>query len=857
MTQQIIITTPTNSGEGTPLATAFDYCNNNFSQLYSRAQVSPPPTLIGSIGDQAGMYAYDSVYFYYCFSNYNGNTAVWGQLEQAGNISATQLVNGSSSVAIPYANANIIVNVASTANVAVFSTLGASIKGIVSATGNVRGGNINTAGIVSSGGNVIGNYILGNVAFATGIPETYTNSNVISLLSSYGSNTISTTGNITAGYLLGNGSQLTGLPQSYTNSNVTSLLSAFGSNTISTAGNITAGNLLTTGIVGAQGNISIQGQVSATGNIVTSGYIIGDIIGNVTAILSNIPGPAGAIVYNDGSGNAAATAGLVFNPSGPNLLTVLGSISAQSNVIGGNLLTSGVVSATGNISGNYILGNGSQLTGLPQSYTNSNVSTFLAAFGSNTISTTGTITAGNITGGNLLTTGIVSATSRLVTSGTVSATSNVTGGNILTAGIVSSTSNITGGNILTAGIVSASGNILTAGIVSASGNIYTSSTLHVDIDVNVGGNISTTNLTGTGVSVIGNITGSYVFGNGSQLTGITTATATNISNGTSNVSVVSANSNITVAVNGTSNVIVFASTGEYVTGVVSATGNVTGGNILTSGLISATSKITGSSLIGTIVSATGNVTGGNILTAGFVTATGDVTGDNLLTSGSVSAVSSVTGDFIIGNGSQLTSLTGANVTGTVANATYALNASVVTSNAQPNITSIGILSSLSVSGNILSSNIVSNGIISTTGNVIAGNLSVGVGTVGLNNIVNNGSNSTGNIGSSSNYFDTVFATATTALYADLAECYLADANYAPGTVLSFGGGNEVTISATDADVLIVGVVSTNPAYKMNSGLVGEYVVPGIRSMRYGITTRTSAIARKRKMISVWLGASTT
>jgi hypothetical protein len=52
--------------------------------------------------------------------------------------------------------------------------------------------------------------------------------------------------------------------------------------------------------------------------------------------------------------------------------------------------------------------------------------------------------------------------------------------------------------------------------------------------------------------------------------------------------------------------------------------------------------------------------------------------------------------------------------------------------------------------------------------------------------------------------------------------YLADENYAPGTVLSFGGANEVTISLTDADPTIVGLVSTNPAYRMNSGLTGQY-----------------------------------
>jgi hypothetical protein len=91
-------------------------------------------------------------------------------------------------------------------------------------------------------------------------------------------------------------------------------------------------------------------------------------------------------------------------------------------------------------------------------------------------------------------------------------------------------------------------------------------------------------------------------------------------------------------------------------------------------------------------------------------------------------------------------------------------------------------------------------------------------------IINGAVSGTGNIGASGAVFNTVFATATTALYADLAECYLADADYAPGTLLSFGGDNEVTVSTTDADPLIVGVVSTNPAYTMNSGLAGDNVV---------------------------------
>jgi hypothetical protein len=106
----------------------------------------------------------------------------------------------------------------------------------------------------------------------------------------------------------------------------------------------------------------------------------------------------------------------------------------------------------------------------------------------------------------------------------------------------------------------------------------------------------------------------------------------------------------------------------------------------------------------------------------------------------------------------------------------------------------------------------------------------GGGTLTINSgnsaaaIINGGGNAVGNIGSSAKYFNTLFAQATSALYADLAECYLADADYSPGTVLSFGGTAEVTASTQDHDPTIAGVVSTNPAYQMNSGLKGDCVV---------------------------------
>ena len=61
MAQQIInVGAAPNDGQGDPIRTAFTKTNSNFSELYSRVQTTPPPTLVGSIGDEAGMYAYDS-----------------------------------------------------------------------------------------------------------------------------------------------------------------------------------------------------------------------------------------------------------------------------------------------------------------------------------------------------------------------------------------------------------------------------------------------------------------------------------------------------------------------------------------------------------------------------------------------------------------------------------------------------------------------------------------------------------------------------------------------------------------------------------------------------------------------------
>ena len=508
----------------------------------------------------------------------------------------------------------------------------------------------------------------------------------------------------------------------------------------------------------------------------------------------------------------------------------------------------------------------------------------------------------------------------------------------------------------------------TVGISGANGNTF----------MTVGGTAnvlvaSTTGVAVTGtMSATGNITGSYILGNGSQLTGID---ATSIQNGTSNVKVVSSGGNVTVGIANTSNVVVVSTTGVAVTGTMSATGNTTGGNLLTGGLISATGAITGATITGSTLSSTGNVNTvgvaatGNISTTGNISGgnliattifsnyqgttaslTGNIDGGNLRTAGQVSATGNVTGGNInVGNitiATNLISSLDSTITidpATIGNAglvvingnlqvngtTTTINSNVVSTNdltvnyannainsgaangggievgpiGSPFITwlynssanvftsSAGISavggvtaasvaggvitgssvsvtgavtgasvvggvmtgSSVSVTGNVSGGNLIATTFIgnysgttaSITGNIDGGNLrtaglvsatgsitgaaitgtslTVTTGNITGGNIVNGNGNGIGNIGSSTVFFNTVFAKATSAQYADLAEKYESDAEYAPGTVLEFGGDKEVTLSVEAGSTRVAGVVSTNPSYIMNAGLTAEHV----------------------------------
>ena len=422
------------------------------------------------------------------------------------------------------------------------------------------------------------------------------------------------------------------------------------------------------------------------------------------------------------------------------------------------------ITASGNITGNYILGNGSQLSG---------IITSVSSLSNGTSNVAVTSSGGNVTVGVGGTPNVAVFTA---TGANISGTFNVTGNTALANVLIATSKSIDVGNNRIMNVAEPVANtdavtksyvdsITSSGftvqddtanttVVSAGDTLVLSGTAN-EVTVSITAADTVTFGLPDSVSVTGNITANYFLGNGSQLTGID---ATAIQNGTSNVRV-AASGNVTVSSAGTANVLTVTSTGANIAGTLNATGNANVGNL------------GATNITGTLTTAAQT----NITSVGNLTSL-DVTGNV-----STGNVSGATGTFT-------------NVVGTLTTAT------------QTNITSVGTLTSLSV-----------------TGNVSAGNLTVSTGTVSVGNIENTNANGVGNIGTATNYFNTVFAQATSAQYADLAEYYTADADYAPGTVVIFGGEKEITVTATRADARVVGAVSTNPAYLMNAQSPGVAV----------------------------------
>ena len=514
--QDINVGSAPNDGTGDPLRTAYIKTNDNFDELYSRAQTNPPDSLNGSLGDVAGMYAYDENYFYYCYQDFDDSSQIWNQVAQIGNVAVTQIASGNSSVEFSDIGGNVLVSVNGTNNVMVVTSNSATVTGNLTTTNRITGGNLYSLGLVSSIGTVTAPFFVGNGAFLTGIAAVsdYSNANVASYLPTYSgslpllSGNLTTSGNLTAAQLYGNGSQLTGM---YGNANVAVYLSGSVGNIIPSA-NVTY----------SLGNSTNQWKDLWVSN---STIYINSVPVSVNA--SNTLTVAGQVVLTNGSSAAVSTTG---NISAANVIasgTVTGSSASTSgNITGGNLLTAGVVSSAGNITGNYILGNGSQLSGIAASYGNANVVSYLPTYTGSFASLTGNVTttadvsAGNVLFGAALgttvsTSGNITGSNLLGTS--TSVTGNVTGGNVSTGGLISATGNITGNYIL------GNGSALT-GLPATYGNSNVASYLPTySGNITAGNVIITSAVNSATVSASGNITASYFLGNGSALTGITTS----------------------------------------------------------------------------------------------------------------------------------------------------------------------------------------------------------------------------------------------------------------------------------------------------------------------------------------------
>ena len=323
-----------------------------------------------------------------------------------------------------------------------------------------------------------------------------------------------------------------------------------------------------------------------------------------------------------------------------------GYATAVGNVTGGNLITGGQVVATGNVSGS-------------------------------NITTAGQVVAsGNITGGNLITTG------------TFSVTGNANVGNLGTSGLIVATGNVTGGNLVTSGALSVTGNANVGNIGAVSGVL--TGTLNVTGNANVG-NLGTAIILATA-----NVTAPQLISNVAVGTAPLVVTSTTV---VPNLYVSRANVADFVNAN-------LVSTGTFYPLLANATsGNVEESANANLSFNAANGALIATTFVGALSgAATSATTAGTVTTAAQpnITSTGTLTSLDVNGTITAVAVTANTGIFT-GNGAGLTQLVGANVTGTVANATYAVSAGTsgtVTTSSQPNITSVGTLTGLTAGGTI-------------------------------------------------------------------------------------------------------------------------------------------------------------
>jgi hypothetical protein len=341
-------------------------------------------------------------------------------------------------------------------------------------------------------------------------------------------------------------------------------------------------------------------------------------------------------------------------------------------------------------------------------------------------------------------------------------------------------------------VVDANANI-TAAALTANGNVS-----FTGANVSLGSN--------SNVKLTGGSSGQYLQtdGTGNLSWQAVTVSTASISNGNSNVNIPAANGNIQVSVAGIANVITFTSNNAF-RGSYGLTGAISQANTAPS------SPQNGDQWYNTfngilfeyLDDGTSSqwVDISSLPTPNIATVNAAAVLNNVQTSGTYYPAfisSTANGNYQLNSNTAFSAnlanggLTATTFIGALSGAaTSATTAGTVTTAAQPNITSTGTLTALTVSGALTTTQLTTSA--NTTAGSITGNWSLTTGS------------------------------RLTATYADLAEKYVADDTYEPGTVLLFGGEQEVTLSNAFDSTKVAGVVTTNPAYSMNSSLEAEHV----------------------------------
>jgi len=386
----------------------------------------------------------------------------------------------------------------------------------ITATGNVTGGNLLTGGSITATGNVtaanfFGNVfgnIVGNVDAAGANTEIQFNTGNLldasaNLTFNTATNVLSVTGNVNGNII--NAATFTN-PAATGNLFITNQSNAAGNANLFITTTQSNSQIRLEPGTGANGKVVIGGNTNTPADvtlqgayrkrlIITTNENYGGVLINPSIYLDDpkISPTRPSIEINPTNDGAAVVTGNLFvqrqTGGGGGLikteqLSVVGNVGAGQpgnlvalgNITGGNILTGGIISAAGNITAPYFIGN-----------VQGNIVGNVDAAGSNTQ------VQFNDTGDIL---GASAGMTFDKTSNALAVTGNVSGGNVTTVGLISATGNVTGGNLRTAGLISATGNINGANLVATANLTSTQQTI-----VGTANNGSTGNIVMSGKNI--------------------------------------------------------------------------------------------------------------------------------------------------------------------------------------------------------------------------------------------------------------------------------------------------------------------------------------------------------------------